>query len=97
MNKLTEMLSSKPVSNPNDIFSLNLMFDDGTAVSVSTLQSKVEIVGHVTEGDTVVTMPAQLLSSALNGTQDLQGLYLNGQIAVDGNVMDVIRFRDFLK
>lgn len=97
MTKLEEMLSSKPVSNPLSYFSVNLMLDDAQVISVSTLQSEVKIVNHQTEGDTVARMSSQALCNVLNGQADLQGLYLNGQIQVDGNVMDVIRLRDFLK
>lgn len=97
MQEISALLEGKTVSNPITIFSLNILLDNDEVISVSTLDKTLKISDKPELGDTTAHMTSKQLRLALDGGYDMQQMYLNGQIQVEGSVMDLMRFRNFLK
>lgn len=92
--QLTARLEGKCFPFEQNRFALNIQTDEGTMVGVSTKDGKVTVSDADIAGATVLHISDELMARVLKGTADLQNLYLNRHIAVDGSVMDVIHFRD---
>lgn len=97
IQQLAARLAEKQFPFAHNRFALNIQTDNGHIISVSTKDGVSAVGTEAIEGATTLHITGELLARALRGDADLQALYLNRYIQVDGSVMDVMNLRDALE
>ena len=92
--RLTDRFEGKNFPFDQNRFCLNIQTDKGATIGISTKSGSASVQSENIDGATVLHITDDLMERVLDGSADLQGLYLNRYVQVDGSVMDVMHFRD---
>lgn len=97
IEKLTGRLADKKFPFAYNRFTLNIQTDCGARIGVSTMSGDAVVQDRAIEGASVLHITGELLGRVIDDNADLQALYLNRYVQIEGSVMDAMRFRDIIK